>query len=168
MDRMKKSKLFGLFNILDVAIILFVIAALAGMAAKTNLLSAVKSDVKDSAIEFKVKIYKIRDFSYNAVNIGDVIYDSETGVEIGTVADKKIEPNMTLIENLNGTFSQQPSPEYYDMTLTVEGKGKCNENGNFLNGFRLVAPGGTLGINTQRLQTTSTVISSAKMDKGSK
>jgi len=164
MNTSRKGKLFGIFNILDIIIILFIIAAVAGVIFKSNMLDVIRSGSNDDNIEFKVRISGVRDFTCDALEVGDKIYDSETGAELGVITNKEVSEFMTRIDQLDGTIILTPSPILKNVVITVEGKGTSRDDGYFINGNRLVAPNGGLGIITEKVETNGIILSSRKVN----
>lgn len=82
----KNFRIFGKISIMDIlltALVIVVMFALNEFAAPQS----VKAGPNDTKIRYTVELYrKDRDFSKN-VKIGEILYDSEKGYEIGKIAD---------------------------------------------------------------------------------
>lgn len=156
----KKGKIFGIFNILDVLVLLAIVLVVGGLAIRNNLLNMVKVASSDSEIEFSIHVERLRDYSYDALTIGDTLYDSETGASLGKITDKKKTEYKERVDLPNGTVTFATLPDRYTVTITVLGRGNSTADGNYINGNRLVAPNGRIEFSTKTVSTEGFILSS--------
>lgn len=75
----KRGKLFGVLNILDLIILLFLLSLGAALAFRGNVKDQLGSTADDVTVEFSVRIEPVRVMTYMAVEEGDPLFDNETG-----------------------------------------------------------------------------------------
>ncbi len=160
MENKKTGKLFGVFNLLDLVIILFVAAAGAALFWRLDLIKAVGTGSQDVTIEYTIRIEPVRLVTYLAVHEGDPIYDSENGARIGTVTKVDTSPYMREIAMADGSLVAASDPENLTVLITGEGVGKSTGDGLMLGGSRICSPGGTIKLASTRLDSTGIFVMS--------
>lgn len=157
---MEEKRVGFKFNILDIIIVIFIIAAAAGVLIKSGMLGGTLSAAEPVPISFSVKIENVRTYTIDAFNIGDGLYDAETGAYLGVITAIEKTPYKTYVVHIDGSLTLEPVPEKYTLMITVEGTGKVTGTGNYINGNRIVSPGAGLQISTKYALTEGTVITS--------
>lgn len=152
----KRGKLFGVLNILDLIILLFLLSLGAALAFRGNVKDQLGSTADDVTVEFSVRIEPVRVMTYMAVEEGDPLFDNETGTRIGTVTRVSATPYMREVTLADGSIVTSPDPEYFTLIVVAQGPGKTSEIGVLLDGSRLCSPGGTIKLASTRLDTTGT------------
>ena len=126
---MKNRKLFGIFNIVDIILIVMVIAA--GIIGAKMFLGG--SDEADTAVDTKTYSYVVmgQDVVEEIAElpvVGGNAYNSSTSAYLGVVADVKTEPyTETVYNEAAGKFEKAPVEGYSNIYLTIEGKGAETE-----------------------------------------
>ncbi|MBC8535175.1 DUF4330 domain-containing protein [Feifania hominis] len=154
----KKGKVFGV-NVLDLVILLFVVAAAVFVMLKGNFIEKVKVTSNDAKIEYVVMLESVREYTYNAIYVGDPIFDDETDAQIGVVTKVEMKPYYDIIEKSDGTVVSALVPERYKLLITAEGDGKVTDDGYMINGNRLVAPNGSIKVATTRVCSNGKFVS---------
>ena len=127
---MKKSKKFlGIFNIVDVILILIVAIAL-GVGARLFLgmgnTSATNEDMK--TYSYAVEGQRVLEETVNFPKIGENVYNSSTGAYLGTVKEVKSEPYMEISYfSVVDEYRKIPLDGYINLYITIEGKGTETE-----------------------------------------
>jgi hypothetical protein len=160
MENKKSGKLFGVFNLLDLVIILFVAAAGAALFWRLDLVKAVGAGSQDVTIEYTIRLEPVRLVTYLAVREGDPIYDSENGTLIGTVTEVETTPYLKEVTMADGSLVAAPDPENLTVLITGEGVGKSTQDGLMLGGNRICSPGGTIKVASTRLDSTGIFVMS--------
>jgi len=70
----------------------------------------------------------------NALNAGDKIFDEKTGICIGTIKEGNHAPYMKGVIAADGSVKQVEYPDYYSISLTIEGPVIEKEEGYFVDG----------------------------------
>lgn len=127
---MKKSrKLFGLFNVIDLLIILLIVVA--GVIGVKILLgggkvSQVETETKTYTyvVEGKEVLADIMDFP----EIGANVYNSSTSAYLGTIKDVRLEPFTEVIfSRETNQYEKVPVEGFGNIYLTIEGTGTETE-----------------------------------------
>ena len=161
MKFIKNGRLFGLFNILDIFIFAIIAGSVAGVVMRLN---ASPVSVLGGTDEFYVtfRIERVREFTVNAVNIDDVIYEQH-GAKLGTVIDiSEDEPRMN-VAFYDGTAAYYPMDGRSDLYITIQATGAKNQNGYYIGGNNHLQPGKEIKIQSNMIYTTARV--SAVSDK---
>ncbi len=122
MKLFEKGKLFGLLNAVDIIVILLVLAAVVGVAAKTSVLKKmmVKSTVSD--VRTTIFVDDILPVSAATPQLGDVVMEKNSGEEIGVVKAIQIQPHLEKASDAQGVWHMNPVPGKDTLILTVEGE----------------------------------------------
>ena len=124
-------------NIVDILIIV-VIIALAGLAVfKFGVVNKQEATGVDAAAETRTVtafIDEVRMPTVNALHKGDKIFDEKTGICIGTITEVSHAPYMIGVFAADGSVKQVEYPDYYSVSLTIEGPVVEKEEGYFVEG----------------------------------
>ena len=124
-------------NIVDI-LILVVIVALAGLAVfKFGVVNKQEaSDVGDAAKNRTITAFidEVRMPTVNALHEGDKVFDEKTGIYIGTITEVSHKPYMKSVIAADGSVKQVEYPDYYSISLTMEGPVVEKEEGYFVEG----------------------------------
>ena len=71
----------------------------------------------------------------NALHEGDKIFDEKTGICLGTITKVDYKPFMKNVLQNDGTITAVEFPDYYSVTLTIEGPVIEKEEGYFAEGI---------------------------------
>lgn len=125
---MKKSKkLFGVFNIVDVVLILLVVVA--GIIGYRVFFS---SDAKNGGAQktytYVVEGQEVLDETANFPVVDGKVYNSSTSAYLGIVKDITTEPfTETIYNQTAGAYQKIPVEGYSNIRLTIEGLGTETE-----------------------------------------
>ena len=125
---MKKSrKLFGIFNIVDIILILLVIAA--GIVGVKLFTGGEKQDAGTTkTYTYVVQGREVLDETVTAPVIGDKVFNSGTSAYLGVVKEVTGEPYTEVIYSKEiGAYQKLPVEGYSNVSLTVEGNGTETE-----------------------------------------
>ena len=124
-------------NIVDILIIV-VIIALAGLAVfKFGVVNKQEAPGVDAAAETRTVtafIDEVRMRTVKALHEGDKIFDEKTGICIGTITGVSHKPYMKGVIAAAGSVKQVEYPDYYSVSLTIEGPVVEKEEGYFVEG----------------------------------
>ena len=129
----KKGKLFGKINIIDFCVIIVVIVLAVGAFYKFKVVDKTSTSVAMEPITYTVQINRVRDFVFNNIREGDLLYDKTSGNCIGTIVGFEATPAQDRLQMPDGTVIMTEVENRYDVLLTVEGEGVVNESGHFIN-----------------------------------
>lgn len=130
---MKKRKANVIdFVILGIAIILLCLAVY--KFGVVNKKESVGISEEQRQITYTAFLDDVRMATVNALHKGDKVFDDKTGVEIGTITDVSHAPKMKNVPGNDGNMILVEFPEYYTVTLTLQGDVVEKEDGYFANG----------------------------------
>ena len=151
-----KGRLFGRISVVDIIIVLAFIAAVAGFAYKLTAGSNTIVIKSDTPITMELKIEQARQYSVDAVVIGQNLYEEHADL-IGTVTAVRTEPSYTLGGNNDGTQTYAPVENRFDIYITVAATGRVTDGSYYLGGSRQVSPGSSIKIESQTMSCTAKV-----------
>ncbi len=116
----KKGRLLGIINIIDLAVVVLLVLI---FAAALSRFTGVDERHQPGAAQVKIEaqISEVRDYTVEAVQVGDVARDVVTQEPIGTIVDKRVEPYRQSVETADGRVVWAEVPERYDIYITLEG-----------------------------------------------
>jgi hypothetical protein len=152
---MRKIKL----NILDISVVIIIILLVFATFIKFRTYNV---DTNENSslenIQYEVRIGNVREYTANAFEIGDKLYDSQTNVLIGTITDKKIEPHYAYEKISTGELVKVDVPEKYNLRLVVETEGSVTQDGYYANRSVELKVGSDKPIETLYAKTTARII----------
>ncbi len=118
----EKGRLFGVINIVDVIVIILAIVIVCGVYVKFSKNEKTSTSAANlQAVEYQLEIKSIRSGTAGSFRSGDLIFDKENDVELGTVTNVQIS-DATLPKPLaDGTYVVGNVEGRYDVILTIEG-----------------------------------------------
>lgn len=126
-------------NWIDYSIMLIAIAIILVLGIKVKNVLATKTSGEQQVINTKkeviLKIRDIRDFSVDALQVGDRVYADETNYYFGKIKDIQVEESYVVLVKNNGEAILTRSPERYNVTLVLECNVLERPNGYFAEGI---------------------------------
>ena len=134
----KDAKLFGKINIID----LFIVIALIGAAifgvqqfrSGDGRLIAVAPDTREFMISFYTE--EVENFSANALQLGDRVFDNGRNVFLGTVADLQINEAVIWNADQNGNTVRSNKEGFSSVEITAKLTAVPHEHGIMIAGNR--------------------------------
>ena len=117
-----KGRLFGIINVIDIAVILVVLLLAAAVYVKYNVLEKTSITTENTPITYEITIKGIRQSAVDTMLVGDVLYGGDSGA-IGTISAVNVNPARANVTLLDGSYVTSDVPERFDVTLTVQGEG---------------------------------------------
>lgn len=127
---MKNKKLFGIFNLLDIIIILVVIAAIvfAAIKVKSNRETVNTGEtLKATYIEFYDD--DVNDFIKGHIEVGSLVKDATQSIDLGTVMEVNYVEPEDFNADMNGKVITGRKEGYTGVKIKVRTNGKLTENG---------------------------------------
>ncbi len=125
-------------NVVDFIIIAVVILLIALAAYKfgvVNKQEATSLAEEQRQITYTAFIDEVRMATVNALHEGDQVFDEKTGICIGTITGVSYEPRVKNVLDNSGNMITVEVPDYYGITLTIEGGVVEKEDGYFVDGI---------------------------------
>lgn len=124
-------------NIVDVVMILVLAAVCVLAIYKFGFVNSRESagvEAEATKREYTAFIDEVRMATAEALHKGDLIFDDKTGICIGEIKDVSYAPMMKGVIAADGTVKQAEYPDYYGVTLTIEGSIIEKDEGYFVDG----------------------------------
>ncbi|WMI81529.1 DUF4330 family protein [Anaerotignum sp. MB30-C6] len=124
-------------NVVDILILLTLVAVVVLAIVKVGVVNRVESSgVDEAAIKttYTAFVDKVRMATVEALHEGDLIFDEKTGICIGEIKTVAYEPLFHNLPDGAGGMVQAQYPDYYRVTMTIEGSVIEKEDGYFVDG----------------------------------
>ncbi len=156
---MKKDKRKFRINIIDVLVLVVIAILIVAAFAKFNKFNTKTEESSDETIFYSIDIFNVRDFSADAYKSGDVVYDSLTGVNIGTIEEIKVINAEGYEIAENGSLVKVINPYRRDVTLKIKTPGTVENNAYYANKSIELKVNSSKTIETKYAKTTGTISS---------
>jgi hypothetical protein len=128
---MKKFK----FNWIDALVCLIIVAMAAGAVYKFTVSGQSGNASAAEPIDYTILLSGARQGSVDAIQIGDTLYDNDSGNAIGTIDSIDVEPASTVItDSSNGTIQVGTIENKYDLYIHISASGSIGTGGYYVNG----------------------------------
>jgi len=130
----ENGRLFGKISVIDILFILVVIAVCAAFYTKFNVLDVTNKAADTVPVTYKVTVYGVRDYTVQALKVGDLLYDNDNsgGQPIGAITKIDVQDAVRPVELDNGVIVTGPVEGCFDVTLTVRAEGIVSSTGRYL------------------------------------
>lgn len=154
----QKGKLFSRVSVIDLIILLILAISIGGVCYKLASSSEAVAIKADTAFEVVLRVNNVRSYTIDAIQVNDEVYEQHASL-VGTVTAVDARPAKTLVSLADGTQVYGEVEGRCDVDVTLHCVGRVNDSGYFIGANRLVAPGGTINIQSQRVQCDAVVVS---------
>lgn len=152
------GRFFGKLNIIDFFVIFLAVCAAAGLFYRLNSKETTAITGGNDVFYVTFCVEKVRQFSIDAVNEGDIIYEQH-GQKLGVVTRVQTGAAHKIVSLNDGTSAYFPMRDKYDLFFTIEASGVINESGFYINGNNHMAAGHDVKIQSNMILTTAKVYS---------
>lgn len=153
----KDGKIFGKINVVDFFVILIILLLALGAVLKFGKFNSKTEESTNQTIEYKMEVKNIRDYTINAIQSGDLIFDSQTGINIGTVTNVEAINAKTYESTYEGEIVLVTNPYRYDMVITIETPGSIEADAYYANKTIELKIDSDKVIETKYIQTTGRI-----------
>ena len=151
----KQGRLFDKISIIDILIIFAVIVFAAGFLYNRTSADIRQIIAADTPIYVTFVVEGVRDFSFNAVDEGDLLFrQHERTIPLGTVINVTKNDSYSIVVLSDGTAVFAPMEDRYNIHITIRGVGSITDTGFFLNGTQQMSVGGSMTIQSNRFFAT--------------
>lgn len=123
-----KGKLFGKINIIDLTLILLIGALIAGGVYKFSNLRNVSTEDQQQ-ISVSIEIEEGKKGLVEAIEEGDILFDSVRGTQFGKVVGKTVVVHKELVVNKDGTVEYKEIPGSFDAEIRIESMAIIDDKG---------------------------------------
>lgn len=153
---MEKKKRFK-FNIIDVAVLLVVFLVIWGASIKFNKYNVKTDESSEGTILYTIDITNVRNYSLEAYQSGDAVYDSLTGVNIGTIQKIESADAVSYENREDGELVKVVNPYKKDIVLYIETPGTIENNAYYANKSIELKVNSQKAIETKYVKTTGII-----------
>ena len=114
-----RGRLFGLINLVDLAVVLLVLVVAAAAYYRLGGGEDQRHREGGTPLEVLLEVSEVRQPTVDVLREGDIVYDHTTGEVIGEIAAKEVEPYRTPVETAGGEVVMAEVPEHYNVYLTL-------------------------------------------------
>ena len=159
----QNGRLFGKISVIDVLVIFVVLVMAAALYFKGHQ-THTGVTVVERPITFQVRVRCINDYTANAIQVKDNVYDQDysSGGPLGEITDVQVEraPGRRLTDNLgDGTSRMVESEGTVDLLVTIRGSGLITGKSYSLNRVYDLGINSSRNYYTKRVNFTGTVAS---------
>ncbi len=128
----KNKKRFKL-NIVDFVVIFVILTLIFAAFVKFKKYNVKTEDSVQKNILYDVLIYGVREYTANAYQIGDMVFDSLTGLNIGSVKNIEVTDAVSYETSEKGELVKVINPYKKDVVLTIETEGTVESDAYYAN-----------------------------------
>jgi hypothetical protein len=129
-----KGKLFGKINIIDLAVIVVVVVAIAGIGYKLTKSNTITPLTKTQTVLMVFEEDERPEFAIAPVKKGDVVNDKLSGITIGYVESVETGPSRTYYYNSEGQSVVSSKPGHVSYKITARCSGILTNTGITIGG----------------------------------
>ena len=153
MSKNKKIK----FNIVDLLVLIMIVGVVLSASVKFNKYNAKTEESSETTLKYTIDVNNVRDYYLDAYQIGDVVYDSLTGVNIGTISEIDSTDAITYENSENGKVVKVTNPYRKDIVLHLETPGTIESNAYYANKSIELKVNSQKAIETKYIKTTGII-----------
>jgi len=125
-----KGKVFGLINIIDLVVLVFVVALVLGGAYRIYGPQQ-NGDVfqqEGDVVLIKGRVFDVSQYTADVVQKGDTLIDTAAQMPFGEVVSVETVPHRRLVDTAEGKVVLSEVPERYDVILSIKGVARVSEH----------------------------------------
>jgi len=124
-----KGRLFGKISVIDIAIVLVLIAAVAFVDYRLTRSRTFSPFAQGENIEITFYGAEAPEYAAKAIDVGEVVRDPAKNVEFGDVTKIDVGQSDSYANTDKGEWVKTPKPGYSSVYITVSGKGTYGKDG---------------------------------------
>ena len=126
----KEGKLFGKISIVDIFVVIAILVAAFGIYTRF-VAGNEKVDVKNTTIEYQIRVKKVRAATVEAFKKGGPLTDTQTKEPMGEIVNVETTPVFEEQALVDGSVAVTEVKDRYNVILTVRTEGSANETGYY-------------------------------------
>ena len=124
----EKGLIFGRISAIDILVVLVVLVLCAAIYMRFFTKTETAAFVQNDSFSYQINMRQVRMSTYDALQIGDVVYDNENGTRLGVITGMTYTPSMAELPLSDGTFVYAPVENRFDILLDIEADGLVSGN----------------------------------------
>ncbi|MBT9166866.1 MAG: hypothetical protein DDT19_00190 [Syntrophomonadaceae bacterium] len=124
-----KGKLFGLINIIDLIVLVFVVALVLGGAYRIYG-PRQNGDIfqqEGDAVQLKGRVFDVSQYTVDVIQKGDILIDTAAQLPFGEIISVETVPHRRLVDTAEGKVMLSEVPERFDVILSIKGMAQVSE-----------------------------------------
>lgn len=142
------------FNIIDLLIVIVVIACIAGIIIRYNVVDRIVIDGERDSVQVSFMITDVSPDVVDAIKDGSVYYCEKTGNRIGKLLSHEVEDAVMVEINEAGEAYEVSDPDRKVIKGRFGAKGVMGENGFMLEGTQFITAGSVVTIQSLDVQVS--------------
>jgi hypothetical protein len=115
-----RGKLFGIINIIDLLVLAIIVLAAVFLAGRMLPGTESGDAGRQKEMEYTVKVEEVSKYTIDAANVGDAIFDFETGSYIGEISEVDHSPHMEYLVDKDNEAIAIESIDKFDLFITIK------------------------------------------------
>lgn len=117
----RKGRVFGLINVFDLAVLLIMIALVAGVAYKLMFIGpGAEPGAEERPARVTLLVEDVRQPTIDAIQVGQVVRDYDNNAVFGTIAAMQVRPAEWTVTTADGRLLLAPVPGMFDIILELD------------------------------------------------
>ncbi|MFW0860669.1 MAG: DUF4330 domain-containing protein [Dethiobacter sp.] len=124
-----KGKVFGLINIIDLIVLIFVVALVLGGAYRIYG-PRQNGDIfqqEGDAVQLKGRVFDVSQHTVDVIQKGDILIDTAARLPFGEIISVETVPHRRLVDTAEGKVMLSEVPERFDVILSIKGRAQLSE-----------------------------------------
>ena len=122
------------FNVVDILIVCLIILAIIAVKVRFKKYnSADGTSSQGQKIAYEMVFNGVRQFTVDAFEVGDTVFDNLTGVEIGHITSKNTIPAETFVNMQDGSILKSTMADKWDLCIGIETDGLVSDSAYYAN-----------------------------------
>lgn len=122
----ERGRLFGLINLIDLAVVLIIAALGAGLYFKSNKLVD-STPLSTTPIKMEILCMDMNPDIAGQIKVGDGLWESDTKAFLGKVTNLEVRQARQMIPTADGRMVWADLPNRKEVLLTLQGDGTISE-----------------------------------------
>jgi hypothetical protein len=125
-----KGKVFGLINIIDLIVLVFVVALVLGGAYRFYG-PRQNGDIfqqEGDTVLMKGRVFDVSKYTANVIRVGDIVIDTAAQVPFGEIISVETVPHRRPVDTAEGKVVLSEVPERFDVILSLKGAARVSEH----------------------------------------
>lgn len=125
-----KGRIFGLVNMIDLIVLVFVVALVLGGAYRLYG-PRQNEDIfqqDGNAVLMKGRVFDVSQYTVDVIRKGDIVIDPVARIPFGEIIAVEAVPHRRLVDTADGKVLLSEVPERFDVILSIKGVAQVSEH----------------------------------------
>ncbi|HAI21454.1 MAG TPA: hypothetical protein DCM14_06145 [Clostridiales bacterium UBA8153] len=118
----RKGRVFGLINVFDLAVVVIMIALVAGVAYRLAFMGpGAERGAEQRPVRVTLLVEDVRQPTVDTIRVGQVVRDHDNNAVFGTIVAMHVRPAERTVATADGRLVSAQVPEMFDIILELDG-----------------------------------------------